>query len=135
MCTLRMMKEAQLFELIKLSFISDLTKITFAQSRYDCYSDKWKMVIELKCRKKHYDKLIIERGKYDALLKVAEEKGYKPFYINSTPNAVYAFDLLAVEIEWGESKWLPKHTEFSQRHNVLKEIGYIDISQAKIISE
>ena len=57
-------KEHQLFEFIKKYFIEDLVSSKNPTSRYDCYSSKFKSHIELKCRRKHYDKLIIEKGKY-----------------------------------------------------------------------
>jgi len=67
--------EQQLFNFINKHFIKDLKPSELPTSRFDCYSEKYKLDIELKCRRKHYDELIIERGKYDALMHRCEVNG------------------------------------------------------------
>ena len=85
--------EQQLFEFVKDNFINDLQPSETSTSRYDCFSEKYQMDIELKCRRKHYEGLIIEKGKYDALMKRCQTHGTTPVYINSTPNGVWGFYL------------------------------------------
>lgn len=68
-------------------------------------------LIELKIRKTHYDKLLLEKKKYDNIIKIKEEKEkegyfrkYRIFYINFTPQGTYIFDLEQLkDIEWGTS--------------------------------
>ena len=94
------------------------------------------MDIELKCRRKHYDDLLIEKDKYDALMLRAEKHGTSPFYINSTPEGIYAFNLNEVkDIVWEKKGGLPKTTDFSDRRKVVKEVGFLPISKAKKINE
>jgi len=115
--------EKQLFEFIKEHFVCDLTPPLTKTERYDGYSEMYNMHIELKCRRKHYDDLIIERGKYDSLMLKPN-----PVYINSTPKGVWGFYLKDQHIEWVE-KELPRQTDFSKRENISKEIGMLDVSK------
>ena len=67
------------------------------------------MDIELKCRNKHYDDLIIEKDKYDALIRRAKQYETTPFYINSTPQGIYVFNLSKIDEHiWEDMKGLPK---------------------------
>ncbi len=130
------MTEDKLFLIIKACFISDLEMSGEQFSRYDCFSEKWKMDIELKCRRKHYDDLMIERDKYDALMDRAKQKGTKAFYINSTPEGIYAFNLDEIkDIKWEMKGGLPRTTDFPDRRKVVKEVGFLSISLAKKINE
>jgi hypothetical protein len=124
--------EQQLFSFIKDNFIEDLISSDNPTSRYDCYSSYFKSHIELKCRRKHYNELIIEKGKYDAMIKRCNDEGTIPIYINSTPKGVWAFYLYELEdkIEW-EYRDLPKQTDFSKRETVSKEVGYLNIKDGK----
>jgi len=120
--------EQQLFNFINKHFIKDLKPSELPTSRFDCYSEKYKLDIELKCRRKHYDELIIERGKYDALMHRCEVNGSRPVYINSTPKGVWGFYLDKHQLEW-EHRDLPKQTDFSDRQTISKEIGYLDTTK------
>ena len=93
------------------------------------------MDIELKCRRKHYDDLILEKKKYDALIKRAQEYGTRAFYINSTPEGIYSFNLSALQdLEW-EMKYLPRKTDFPDRRNIEKEITMLPIELATRLDE
>jgi len=50
--------EYNLFLWLKAYFIPDLQLCANKKSRYDCYSEKFNIDIELKCRRVHYDKLV-----------------------------------------------------------------------------
>jgi len=122
-------KEHELFDFLKEYFIKDLEKSEDKMSRHDCISKAYNMNIELKCRRKHYDGLIIEKKKYDELMKRAENNGTFPTYINSTTEGGWAIYLKRYgDVEW-ETKDLPRNTDFSKRSNKTKEIGYLDISK------
>lgn len=121
--------EYALYLWLKTYFIPDLQLCKNRKSRYDCYSDKHKIDIELKCRKIHYDKLIIEKGKYDSLITRSEKEGTIPLYINSTPKGVYAFYIQSVDMVW-ETKLMPKHTFFKDRQSIEKLVGYLDINNS-----
>jgi hypothetical protein len=119
--------EKKLFEWIKEGFIKDLEKSDSPYSRYDCYSTRFKIDIELKCRRSHYNELLIEKKKYDALILRAKESNTLPVYINSTPKGIWGFYLSAIPLVW-ETKMLPKNTDFGNRVKIPKEISYLKIS-------
>jgi hypothetical protein len=120
--------EDDLFRYIKTCYIPDLEKSTDQFCGYDCFSKSFKCLIELKCRRKHYDKLMIEKYKYDTLLKYK----CKSFYINSTPSGVYLFNIHKIKPEWTKEKKMPHKTDFHIfRKEVDKEYGLLKISEAK----
>jgi hypothetical protein len=70
--------------------------------------------------------------KYDFLVSESAKLGYEPWYINWTPEGIYAFNLLSLDrnvgIEWKE-KWLPSTTEFANKNNKMKLVGFIHVDQ------
>ena len=119
-------KEKDLFDYLKRNFIPDLEQSGSSISRYDCSSTEYNLDIELKCRRKHYNDLLIEKGKYQALMKRSKELGTIPVYVNSTPDGVWAFYIQDIDFKW-ETKNLPKQTDFGKRHWIPKEISYLNI--------
>lgn len=121
------MNEEKLFQLIK-SVLPDLEKRNPLSYR-DGYSPKYDLTIELKCRHKHYDNLLIEKMKYDKLI-----QHKRVLYINSTPIGIFAFDLIKLP----EPLWvfmdMPKQTEFEDTYNIKKLVGYLSIYQAQDLS-
>lgn len=121
----RIMIEQELFYIMK-TIISDLEQ-TEQFSYYDCYSEQYNMHIELKCRKTHYEDLLIEKIKYDKLKKV------KSRYINSTPIGIYSFDIQKIDEPRWWKEFMPTTTEFTNHIKIEKIVGYININQAKKI--
>jgi hypothetical protein len=119
--------EQALFDLLKKRIAKDLRKVDDEFSNYDCISDESTAYIELKCRKTHYNYLMIERYKYDRLVEQAMEINYNPIYINSTPKGVWAFNLNYVQPRWYMQDNLPKTTEFENNEKVTKEVGYLNV--------
>ena len=127
------MQESELFDVLKNGFVPDLEKSKDQFSRWDCVSHKLQYRIELKCRKTHYDKLMLERDKYFALILSYIETGYKPLYINSTPKGVYVFDLSDLNPYWTTDTRMPKTTEFDKNDRVEKTYTLISIEKSKKI--
>jgi hypothetical protein len=124
------MKEAELFEYLKQSLYPDLVKSPGIYDSFDCTSEKAGHYIELKCRQTHYPTLLIEEMKYRKLITQSAERDLIPFYINSTPQGVYSFDLMDLpEPEWVNG-WMPATTEFSRNQKITKLVGYLDIEEA-----
>ena len=121
------MNEEILFNLIK-SVIPDLKK-TDQFSYRDGYSPKYDLTIELKCRHKHYNTLLIEKIKWDKLIK------HNPVrYINSTPIGIFSFDLHSIpEPMWMEWE-MPHTTEFEDTQKIPKLVGMLFIEDAEDIS-
>lgn len=125
------LKEPELFSYLKEFYYPDLEFSDDKFSKYDCISKDAKVYIELKSRNTHYDDLIIEQIKYDAILVAALQLGYSPLYINATPQGIWSFDLIKMNnIKW-EDRWLPQNTEFSNRGNKTKVVGYLHIKDGK----
>jgi len=122
------MTEETLFNLLK-KLIPDLEKRN-PMSYRDGYSPKYDLSIELKCREAHYNQLIIEKIKWDALFK---EKNVR--YINSTPKGIYSFDIKKIkEPEWFD-KLLPASTHFDEdKRKIKKKVGLLDIKLANEIT-
>jgi hypothetical protein len=130
------MTELDLYNILKLCYMTDLKKSDSQYSRFDCYSEKWKMDIELKCRRTHYDDLLIEKDKYDALLERASKHGTRAFYINSTPKGIYAFNLSSItDLEWEMKGGLPRTTDFPDKRKVVKEVAFLPIELATRLDE
>jgi hypothetical protein len=119
--------EKRLFDIIK-KYIPDLTE-TDEYNFSDAYSLSRNARYEFKCRRTHYDNLLIEKIKWDKLIKCDNVK-----YINSTPNGVYSFDLKVIKEPYWEEREMPKTTEFENKEKSIKLVGYINISEGKDIT-
>lgn len=126
--------ERELFNLIKEKIADDLKVSEHKMSKYDCYSLSQNSDIELKCRNLHYDDLLIEKAKYDALIERATMFGTIPVYINSTPNGVWSFRLSELPEPTWEERRMPKTTHFTNNNMIVKMVGYYNISLGKNIT-
>jgi len=122
-----MKTERELFNYLK-EIMPDLRKSKDQFSSWDCSSKLFKARIELKCRRKHYEELLLEKIKYDKLIKYNN-----PLYINSTPKGVYLWKLKEQSIQWSERP-LPKTTDFDNNKEINKEVGYLKIKDAIILN-
>ena len=123
------MKEADLFAYLKGSLYPDLVKSPGIYDSYDCTSEKAAHYIELKCRQTHYPTLLIEEIKYRKLITQAAERDLVPFYINSTPQGIFSFDLLDLPEPVWYVQYLPATTEFDRVEKVDKLVGYLPIEE------
>jgi len=124
-----MWNEEQLFNWLKEFVYFDLVKAKNQMSRWDCYSPKFKHRIELKCRRKHYPTLLIEKSKYDAMIFESGKHMDVPMYINSTPEGIYSFDLHQIDPEW-IFKSLRATTQFANNKNIVKKVAFLDLEEA-----
>jgi hypothetical protein len=121
------MGERELFQKIKARIVPDLKLSNNTYSKWDCWTSKYQLHIELKCRYAHYDDLLIEKNKYDALM--ALDTGVR--YICSTPVGVYSFNIKEIlEPNWIIEK-MPQTTNFNDEpYFIEKNVGYINISNS-----
>jgi hypothetical protein len=127
------MNESVLFNYLKENYFPDLERSTGRYDKWDCYSPSTKTRIELKCRKKHYPNLILEKIKYVDMVKRYVEKDEKPVYINSTPNGIFAFDLRNIKPNWITDKRLPHETNFERITPIEKTYTLLNIEEGKKI--
>lgn len=124
------MKELELFNFLQENLYPDLVKSEGIYDSFDCISEQAGHYIELKCRHTHYPTLLIEEMKYRKLITQSAERDLIPFYINSTPLGIYSFDLMDIpEPEW-VIHWMPATSEFDNRNEIEKLVGYLDIEEA-----
>ena len=121
--------EQELFNYIKGWYLSDLEKSKDQYDSHDCTSTIYRLHIELKCRHRHYEDLIIEKDKYEALVQQAERLGFTPFYVNATPQGIYAFNLRKITVKWTTKK-LPAKTEFKDQGVIDKTVALLPIGLA-----
>ena len=126
------MKEQDLFDYLVNNYYPDLVKAKNKMSRWDCYSPATSHRIELKCRAAHYDTLILEKKKYDAMILKCNDNLDIPMYINSTPKGVYSFNLFEIKPNWGV-KYLRKTTTFTNGNQIPKEIAMLPVIDAEIL--
>jgi hypothetical protein len=123
------LREVELFEALK-SIYPDLTPLSATDRADGITSDSY---IEMKCRRTHYDTLLIEKKKWDYLAEIRARTGARTLYINSTPKGIYQFDLGAInEPEW-VLKNLPDKTDFHNPGWVKKLAGYLDVRLAELL--
>lgn len=120
--------EHELFNYIKERYLEDLVKSDHTYEYLDATSHGYRLSIELKCRHTHYDELILEKDKYESLIQQANALGFTPFYINSTPKGIYAFNLRKIKVTW-TTKRLPAST-FNKGPEIDKEIALLHIDKA-----
>ena len=101
-------------------------------SRWDCYSLNFLHRIELKCRGRHYNTLLIEKKKFDAMVLKCDDNLDIPMYINSTPKGIFRFNLYLVNPIW-EIQYHNKTTHFSNNNKVPKEVAMLDIINAEVL--
>jgi hypothetical protein len=123
------LNELELLQFLQTNYLRDLKKSPGQFDRADCVSDERGLIIELKCRRTHYNELLIEKHKFDALVSKAENLNYQAVYINSTPLGIYAWNLSNQEIVW-QSEPMPSTTDFSNANTIDKVVGYLPISKA-----
>lgn len=136
------MTEESVIELLNTSPMFNFEKMNGKFSRYDAFDTENGLMLEIKCRKKHYDDTMLEKMKYDWNKKYAKENDLEFYYCVTMPHpkgtAVYLFDPLAMEEEdeydfkW-HTKKLPEKTEFCGSKWVDKEVGYLHVDDALLM--
>ena len=126
------MQEQQLFDHLVNCCYPDLVMAKNKMSRWDCYSPSTYHRIELKCRTKHYDTLVLEKKKYDAMLEVCTKHLDLPMYICSTPKGVYRYNLFLIKPKW-ESGYFKKTTNFSNNNYIPKMVTMLPVIDAEIL--
>ncbi len=122
------LKEPELFDYLKEFYYPDLEK-SEEFDNWDCISLEAKMFIELKSRKTHYPDLLIEESKYQGLILAAGIRSLTPWYINATPEGIWGFNLTEIPQPKWEEKWLPMTTEFANRTNRTKLVGFLKLEE------
>ena len=129
------LEEAELFQHLKNSQWPDLVKSDGTFDTFDCISKESGIYAELKSRRTHYDDLLIEKIKWDNLVLHADTLQLRPWYINSTPQGIYAFDLSEVSMPEWQERLMPATTDFGNRQKIGKIVGFLSISEAMTLAD
>ena len=125
------MTEKELFDFLKTNYLPDLELAEDRFSFYDCYSKENRLIIELKCRREHYDTLMLERYKYSKLIKYSSQAEIR--YISSTPKGIYSFNINELkDINWS-SGTMPMTTDFNRSQKIKKEFTMLNVDIAKVL--
>lgn len=127
------MSELRLFEFLRLNFLPDLERSANQFERFDCTSQSAKLHVELKCRRSHYNTLLIEKKKFDALIAASTQLQFSPCYINSTPQGIFGFNLSKLEPTW-QVELMPATTDFGNAAKVEKVVGFLSIADSVHLS-
>jgi len=129
------LEETELFQYLKDNKWPDLVKSEGTYDTFDCISEESGVYAELKSRRTHYDDLLIEKIKWDNLVLHADTLQLCPWYINATPQGIYAFDLSKMPMpEWSE-RLMPATTDFGNRQKIGKIVGFLSISEAMTLAD
>ena len=127
------MSELRSFEFLRLNFLPDLEKSADSFERFDCTSQSAKLHVELKCRRSHYNTLLIEKNKFDAIIVRSTQLQFSPCYINSTPQGIFGFNLSKIEPSW-QTELMPATTDFSNTDKVEKVVGFLSVADSVHLS-
>jgi len=129
------LEEAELFQHLKNNQWPDLVKSNGTYDTFDCISQEAGIYAELKSRRTHYDDLLIEKKKWDNLILHSDALKLRPWYINSTPQGIYAFDLSERKVPEWEERAMPITTDFVNKQKTLKIVGFLSISEAITLAD
>ena len=141
-----MMNEKKLIELLNTNENYNFVAMDDKFSRYDAFDKDKGIMLEIKCRKKHYPDTMLEKIKYDWNKEFSKEHDFEFLYAVSMPQGktdkhrLYIFDPVAMEEEDEyDFKWhikkLPENTEFRGSNWIDKEVGYLHIDDALVTLE
>ena len=128
------MTEGDLFYKFKEAYLPNLKIAIDSYSVFDAICHDAQVVVEFKCRRAHYNEMLIEWPKYSALLNRAADRGYRPIYVCSTPLGVWAWDLTHIDLSWFK-KELPRQTDFNNKEIVTKTISYLDLDEGSFLNK
>jgi hypothetical protein len=125
------MTERELFDFLKTNYLPDLELVKDKFSFYDCFSKESRLIIELKCRREHYDTLMLEKYKYNKLIQYSSQAEIR--YISSTPKGIYSFNINELkDIKW-TSGAMPMTTDFNRSQKIKKEFTMLNVDIANVL--
>ena len=121
-------REIELFEFLKEK-VPDLESGK-STDYFDAYSLKQRAVFELKCRRTHYDDLMIEQHKWRNMVEIGLLRHFTAYYISSTPLGIWCWQLDALKPPQWVMKTLPNKTDFAGSKVTTRPVGFLHINDA-----
>ena len=97
---------------------------------FDAYSLEQRAVFELKCRRTHYDDLMIEQHKWRNMVEIGLLRHFTAYYISSTPLGIWCWQLDALKPPQWVMKTLPNKTDFAGSKVTTRPVGFLHINDA-----
>ena len=98
--------------------------------KFDGISMNLRAIFELKCRRTHYDDLMIEQTKWASLAEYAVLRDFRAFYISSTPLGIYCWQIDPITPPKWQIKSLPTKTDFAGSKTTDRPVGFLHIDTA-----
>ena len=100
-------------------------------SRFDAINNEF--IVEIKNRSKWFQETFIEFDKYSFNEKYAEIVNRQFLYAVQMINKIYVFNISKMNDYLYRWEWrkLPRQTEFDDRNNIKKFVGYINVDDAE----
>lgn len=127
--------ELDLFLWLKRHYYPDLRSNAGQYSFYDCWSAEFHFYAELKVRSSHYETLIIEKPKYDRIVRLGMANRFDALYICSTPEGVWQFDVALLGIDWVDMPGLPVTSNFDNTERITKKVGLLPLKHGRRLGE
>ena len=126
-------KERFILERLNRFFLTNVLKESkYEYNRYDAENDRY--IVEIKHRDKFYKDTIIEFDKFSYNLLYAKMAKKFFIYVVRMNSSVYVFNITKLvesgyNFNW-EWKELKKQTEFADKKEIKKLVGYININKS-----
>jgi hypothetical protein len=127
--------ELTLHKWLRAHYYPDLRLNGSQYSSYDAWSYEFCIQVELKVRNTHYDELILEKLKYDALIRLANMNNLRPVYICATPLGVWEYNLRTIPLNWVIMDNLPQTTYWDANAPIAKTVALLPVSEARRLGE
>ena len=129
------MKEKERTILNKLNnfFLTDaLVEDEYEYNRFDAANTSY--IVEIKHRDKFYEDTMIEFDKFSYNLLYAQMVNKQFIYAVQMKNNIYVFNITKLVSSSYKFSWiwksLPKQTEFADKKEIKKLVGYININES-----
>ena len=126
-------KERKILKNLNNFFLTDiLQESIYEYNRYDAENDHY--IVEIKHRDKFYQDTIIEFDKFSYNLLYAQLAKKQFIYAVQMNNKIYIFNISRLVASGFTFDWIwkmmPKQTEFADKKEIKKLIGYININES-----
>lgn len=122
---LETMDEKKLFQYVK-NYFTDIVDLNIENelAPIDWYIPSIFTYVEAKCRYKSLPTYFIQKDKFDELIKVENS-----WYLNSTPNGVYYWNIQNLDPVWYE-RYMTNTQQFGEQKFVKKLVADLEIKKA-----
>ena len=126
-------KEKSILNKLNGFFLSDaLEESKYDYNRYDAENTYY--IVEIKYRDKFYQDTMIEFDKFSYNLLYAQMVNKQFIYAVQMKNNIYVFNITKLVSSSYKFSWiwksLPKQTEFADKKEIKKLVGYININES-----